>query len=206
MSRKQLPEINAGSMADIAFLLLIFFLVTTTMNVDMGIFRKIPEKNQKASEIVIKDKNFLEININRNNELMIDNQLINISELKEIALNFIDNGGGFDKNGQPCSWCKGEKNPKLSDHPTKAFIAVKADRNTEYETYVLVLDRVNSAYATVRNRLSLKLYRKSFTQLQAEYKSAKKNKEKLLQQIKTIQQKYPLLLSEIDEKQDMAKR
>ncbi len=59
MSRKESPEINAGSMADIAFLLLIFFLVTTTMNVDAGINRKIPKKEQNSSRLTIKDKNIL---------------------------------------------------------------------------------------------------------------------------------------------------
>ena len=63
MSRKNVPEINAGSMADIAFLLLIFFLVTTTMNVDFGILKKIPKKEKVAQSFVIKDKNFLEIYI-----------------------------------------------------------------------------------------------------------------------------------------------
>ena len=69
MSRKESPEINAGSMADIAFLLLIFFLVTTTMNVDSGIIRKIPEKQKITSNILIKEKNILEVIINSKNEL-----------------------------------------------------------------------------------------------------------------------------------------
>ena len=67
MSKRSLPEINAGSMADIAFLLLIFFLVTTTMDVDSGILRKIPEKQPEPSAIDIHKKNILEVNINKNN-------------------------------------------------------------------------------------------------------------------------------------------
>ncbi len=65
MSKKENPEINAGSMADIAFLLLIFFLVTTTMDIDSGIFRKMPEKIS-SKPIIIKDKNILEVNLNKN--------------------------------------------------------------------------------------------------------------------------------------------
>ena len=71
MSRKKTPEINAGSMADIAFLLLIFFLVTTTMDTDSGIIRKIPKKEKIADNILIKEKNILEVNINLKNELFV---------------------------------------------------------------------------------------------------------------------------------------
>ena len=76
MSRKKSPEINAGSMADIAFLLLIFFLVTTTMNVDAGISKKIPEKITHETPINIKEKNILEVNINFNNQLFVDGKII----------------------------------------------------------------------------------------------------------------------------------
>ena len=147
MSKKDSPEINAGSMADIAFLLLIFFLVTTTMDVDSGILKKIPQKEKHPREITIKEKNILEITINKNNELFINEQTVAISELKEIALSFIDNGGGFNIEGENCSWCNGDKNPKSSDHPTKAVIAIDADRNADYGFYITVLDNVNSAYA-----------------------------------------------------------
>ncbi|CAI8246446.1 MAG: Uncharacterised protein [Polaribacter sp. SA4-10] len=102
MSRNELPEINAGSMADIAFLLLIFFLVTTTMEVDSGILRKIPQKQAISKPILIKEKNILEIIINKNNELFVDGEMIEQKDLKQIAIDFIDNGGGTDKNGNPC--------------------------------------------------------------------------------------------------------
>ena len=103
MSRKQLPEINTGSMADIAFLLLIFFLVTTTMQVDAGISRKIPKK-QEQPPIDINERNILEININKNNELFVDGKTIQLKELKQLAINFIDNGGGLDINKNNCDW------------------------------------------------------------------------------------------------------
>jgi hypothetical protein len=89
MSRKDSPEINAGSMADIAFLLLIFFLVTTTMNVDTGISRKIPQKQEKPLNINVNKRNVLEININKNDELFVNGNTIALSELKQIAVDFI---------------------------------------------------------------------------------------------------------------------
>ncbi|WP_317208779.1 ExbD/TolR family protein [Tenacibaculum aquimarinum] len=206
MSKQDWPEINAGSMADIAFLLLIFFLVTTTMDVDSGILKKIPQEEKHPREITIKEKNLLEITINKNNELFINEQTVAISELKEIALNFIDNGGGLNKDGQECNWCNGNKNPKSSDHPTKAIIAIDADRNADYGTYISVLDNINSAYDQLRNKLSVKLYGKNYNALEGAYKKASKNKEPILKKIKNIREKYPLLISDIDVSPDMAKR
>lgn len=198
MSRKHLPEINAGSMADIAFLLLIFFLVTTTMDVDSGIPRKLPQKQQNPLDIDINARNVLEININKNNELLVENVHTSISELKEIAINFIDNGAGFDANKNPCDWCKGDKNKNSSEHPTKAVISISADRKASYETYILVMDKLNQAYSALRNRLSKELYSISYNELQSKLKSDSKNDEEILQKIKVIRLKYPLLISDAE--------
>ena len=198
MSRKQSPEINAGSMADIAFLLLIFFLVTTTMDVDSGILRKIPKKEEITERIVIKDKNILEVNINLKNEIFVDGNTIQLKELKQIAIDFIDNGGGLDKNKTTCDWCEGNKDPSSSDHPSKAFISIKADRNTDYGTYVTVLDNLNAAYTVLRNKLSIKLYSKNYVSLLEDYKKSN-NKDKIIYaKVKLIREKYPLLLSDAE--------
>ena len=200
MSRKESPEINAGSMADIAFLLLIFFLVTTTMNVDAGISSKIPQKQENPPEIDINKRNILEVNINKNNALFVDGKTIQLKELKQIAIDFIDNGGGLDKNKTTCDWCEGNKDPSSSDHPSKAFISIKADRNTDYGTYVTVLDNLNAAYTVLRNKLSIKLYSKNYVSLLEDYKKSN-NKDKIIYaKVKLIREKYPLLLShaEID--------
>ena len=93
-NRRGLPEINAGSMADIAFLLLIFFLVTTTMDVDTGISRKLPpmpEEEQLEDDSQIKAKNIYVVLINANNQLLVEGELMDISQLKEGAKRFIDN-------------------------------------------------------------------------------------------------------------------
>ena len=88
MARRENPEINAGSMADIAFLLLIFFLVTTTMNVDSGISKKLSEKPPPDYKPpVIKEKNIFEVNINRNNDLLVEGEIMVIDELKEAINN-----------------------------------------------------------------------------------------------------------------------
>lgn len=197
MSKRDLPEINAGSMADIAFLLLIFFLVTTTMDVDSGILRKIPEK-QQAPPIDVHAKNILEVSINKNNEISVDDAVVEISALKELALNFIDNGGGVDLDSQPCTWCKGKKDPASSDHPKKAIVSISSDRDATYETYVSVLDNLNGAYSVLRNRLAKEMYSVSYNELLGQLKNETKNKEPIAQKIKLIRQKYPLLIADAE--------
>ena len=171
MARRENPEINAGSMADIAFLLLIFFLVTTTMNVDSGVSKKLSEK-PPADYVppVIKEKNIFEVSINRNNELLVEGERMDIKNLKEAAIDFIDNGGGEGKaeNGVatgPCDYCKGERSESSSDHPNKAIISVQSDRLTEYGTYLAVQDQLLRAYTSLRNRLSMEKYKMPFTEL-----------------------------------------
>ncbi|MFY9242886.1 MAG: biopolymer transporter ExbD [Polaribacter sp.] len=198
MSRKESPEINAGSMADIAFLLLIFFLVTTTMDVESGIYRKIAEKPEDNSIIDIKEKNILEVNINFKNELFVDGKTLSIKDLKQIGIDFIDNGGGLGINNKPCSWCEGSRNPSSSDHPSKAFISIKTDRNTNYETYITVLDNLNSSYTFLRNKLAVKLYNRNYVSLLEDYKKTNYKDKSLEEKINSIRDKYPLLLSDAE--------
>ena len=198
MSRKNSPEINAGSMADIAFLLLIFFLVTTTMDVESGILRKIPEKIEENSKLDIKEKNILQVSLNFKNEVFVDNNLVKIDDLKQIGMDFIDNGGGFDVEGNPCDWCHGKKLSTSSDHPKKAIISIQSDRNTNYETYILVLDAFNSSYTYLRNKLSIKLHGKSYQALLDEFAKSNYSNKKVEQKIKIIREKYPLLLSDAE--------
>lgn len=198
MSRKESPEINTGSIADIAFLLLIFFLVTTTMNVDSGINRKIAEKPIEDIIIDIKEKNILEVNINFKNEIFIDSKIVELTDIKQIAIDFIDNAGGLDNNNTPCDWCEGNNSETSSDHPSKALIAIKSDRNTNYETYIATLDQLNASYTFLRNKVSIKLYNQNYETLLNAYKKSNNNDKILKNKIKIVREKYPLLLSDID--------
>lgn len=194
--RRELPEINAGSMADIAFLLLIFFLVTTTMDVDQGIFTKLPQKNKETPPIVLKDKNLLEVIINEHNELLVEEKEISVNDLTNLAIDFVDNGGGTDKEGKPCDWCQGAKDPTSSDHPSKAVINIQAVRSANYETYVTVLDKLYKAYGILRDRYAQKVYKMSYKDMVKEEKKRLDNNELLRERIKLIQEKYPLLITD----------
>jgi biopolymer transport protein ExbD len=211
MARRENPEINAGSMADIAFLLLIFFLVTTTMNVDSGVSKKLSEKPPPDYvPPVIKEKNIFEVNINRNNELLVEGERMEIKDLKEAATKFIDNGGGTGNPnedgspGEPCDYCQGERSDASSDHPNKAIISVQSDRGTEYGTYIVVQNELLRAYNELRDRLSRERYGISFEELEESFKDAKKsadlkNKVELLRRkVEDIKTSYPQIISDAE--------
>jgi biopolymer transport protein ExbD len=202
MKRKPISEINAGSMADIAFLLLIFFLVTTTLNVDQGIFTKIAQDNPDALDT--HKRNVFDISINRNNEILIGSDEVSITEISQLAQDFIDNGAGKDSKGNPCDWCNGKKITTSSDHPAKAIITIEADREASYETYINVLDKVHLAYNNLRNQLSVKMYGRNFTQLETAYK--KTRNQDTFEKLEIIKSKYPMLIGNIEMESAMAKK
>jgi len=211
MARRENPEINAGSMADIAFLLLIFFLVTTTMNVDSGISKKLSEKPPPDYvPPVIKEKNIFEVNINRNNELLVEGERMEIKDLKDAAMKFIDNGGGLGKPGEdgtpgkPCDYCQGERLESSSDHPNKAIISVQSDRGTEYGTYIQVQNELLRAYTELRNRLCSQRYGMTFDELEEQFKDSKKSAdlkdrvEELRKKVEDIKISYPQIISDAE--------
>ncbi|MFY0651915.1 MAG: biopolymer transporter ExbD [Cyclobacteriaceae bacterium] len=166
MARSKLgasQEVNAGSMADIAFLLLIFFLVTTTIANDKGIAMLLPPKpdpNEPPPEVTKNDRNIFKIQANSLDLLLVEEEpLQDVGELKEMIKSFILNFGNPSAeyvelyNGLP-STLRGYvnangKSPVSSDDPGEAVVSFKADRGTTYELYVSVLDAINAAYNEV---------------------------------------------------------
>ena len=205
MARRDTPEINAGSMADIAFLLLIFFLVTTTMDVDAGISRRLPEKQpiDAPPPPVIKEKNVFEVILNKNDDLLIEGDYKEIKDVRQMAMDFIDNGGGIgnaiipfgEEVGKECDWCQGAKDPESSDHPNKAVISLKTDRSTSYGMFIKVQNELGAAYTTLRNRLSQEEYGVSYTDLVIALEKDKAN-EAIKTKIKRIRVMYPEIISE----------
>lgn len=202
MARRENSEINAGSMADIAFLLLIFFLVTTTMDVDSGIARKLPEKTppDQKNDVIVKEKNVFDIVVNRNNQILVENdQYVQVTDIKRLAVAFIDNGGGLsaakDGNiGVPCDYCEGAKNPISSDHPSKAIISLQSDRGTTYGMYISIQNEIEGAYTELRNRLGMAKYRRSYDDLLKDYKD--NPSESINEKIEFLKEAYPQIISE----------
>ncbi|MDP3313599.1 biopolymer transporter ExbD [Lutibacter sp.] len=199
MARREIGEINAGSMADIAFLLLIFFLVTTTMDVDSGIARKLPEKTDIKSDVIVKEKNVLDIVVNRNNQLLVENEYVQVTDVKRLAMKFLNNGGGLStptdgKPAEPCDYCTGDKDPSSSDHPTKAIISLQSDRGTSYGMYISIQNEIEAAYNQLRNDLGKRLYNRSYDELLKEYSD--NPSESINVKISNLKDKFPQIISE----------
>ena len=191
------PEVNAGSMADIAFLLLIFFLVTTTIETDAGLDRMLPPiEPPEDTDVIIKQKNIFQVNINKNGQLLADDKLIEIKELRAKAIEFLDNNGDGT-----CTFCKGKKNVESSDNPDKAIISLKNDRETKYSTYITVQNELVGAYNTLRDRESQRLFNRDFTDMESEYlnpETDKNLKDELKEKVQRIQKLFPQKLSEAE--------
>jgi biopolymer transport protein ExbD len=147
------PEVNAGSMADIAFLLLIFFLVTTTIDTDKGIAIRLPpmpEDDKPQDNIKLKERNVLKVLVNAADQLLVDGKPIGIKELKKTTKNFIDNP---------------MKDDDLAETPQKAVISLKNDRGTSYNLYIQVHNELKAAYNELREAKAQADFGRAFDKL-----------------------------------------
>ncbi|MEM9077820.1 MAG: biopolymer transporter ExbD [Bacteroidota bacterium] len=194
--RKGAPEVNAGSMADIAFLLLIFFLVTTTIETDAGLDRMLPPIEPPDTDVIIRQKNIFTVNINKNGQLLVEDQLMDLKDLREAAIAFLENGADGS-----CNYCKGRKDVASSDNPTKAIISLKNDRETKYSTYITVQNELVGAYNDLRNRESQRLFGRDFTDMESEYlnpETPSSIRDDLKDKVKRVQDMFPQKLSEAE--------
>lgn len=196
------PEVNAGSMADIAFLLLIFFLVTTTIETDAGLDRMLPPIEPPTEEPpIIREKNIFTVNINKSGQLLVEGELTNLKDLRKKAIEFLDNGGAPAGTPEYCNYCKGKRDAASSDNPEKAIISLKNDRETKYSTYITVQNELVGAYNDLRNREAQRLYKRNFTEMEAEYinpETPSAVREELKEKVQNIQNLFPQKLSEAE--------
>ena len=175
MAKRQAPEINAGSMADIAFLLLIFFLVTTTMDVDTGITRKLPPPVENKDENVkVKDRNVLKVLVNSRDQLMVNGQQMDISQLKNKAIDFMT----VHRNNPEYPEVEEKMIPELGKKVwvSKGIISLKNDRGTSYEMYIAVQNELAAAFNEMRNQTARELYGVNYNQLISKQKIDAVNK------------------------------
>lgn len=203
MAKRSAPEVNAGSMADIAFLLLIFFLVTTTIETNQGISTKLPPKQDtEQTPPPVKKRNIFTVLVNEKDQLLVEENLMELKDLRQAAIEFLDNGGDGS-----CAYCKGVKSSESSDNPSKAIISLRNNRGTSYKTYIAVQNELIAAYNTLRERERKRLYPNevSWMEMDAEYNAAKTpaaRKEALKPKIQNLQDLFPRLLSEAEPKKD----
>lgn len=173
-------SVNAGSMADIAFLLLIFFLVTTTISADKGILRKLPpicETGDCTADIP--ERNLLHVSMNDKQQIMINENSVELTEIASLVEAFIDNNGNNN-----CDYCEGKQSVTSSDHPKKAVISLSHSAATKYDLFVSVQNEITKAYYDLRMRYAKQVYHKTPDQL---------SKAELIE----VQKAYPFIVSEI---------
>ena len=187
--KRKTPGINGSSSADIAFMLLIFFLITTSMDTDQGLARRlpppVPKDQKKDADMDIKKRNLLVVLVSSSNQVLCANEVIDVKQLKDKVKEFIDN-----------PYNDATKPEKVEvDVPffgktmvTKNHvISLQNDRGTSYQTYIDVQNELAAAYNELRDDISKKKFGKAFMELNEEEQDA----------VKTI---YPQKISEAEPK------
>ena len=165
MSRRPAGEINAGSMADIAFLMLIFFLVSTTMDIDAGLQRRLPpmpDEEQEQEKVEVNRRNILTVLINPSDKIFAGGQPIDLSQLKDKVKEFVLNSA--DDINLP------EKEIKIIDNfgpypVTKGIVSLQNDRGTSYDIYLKVQNELVKAYNEIRDDFAMQHYGKPYVKL-----------------------------------------
>jgi biopolymer transport protein ExbD len=185
---KKIPEIPAASLADIAFMLLIFFLVTTTMDVDSGLRRKLPQwvdpKDMPDDDQQINERNVFVVLVNKNNDLLVEGDYERIENLRERAKEFMDNP--YNNKDLP------EKEPKEIPYfgefmVSKGVISLRNDLDTKYGTYLAVQNELVAAINELRDELAKQKFGKPYEELDEDKQSA-------------IREIYPQKISEAEPK------
>lgn len=165
MARK-VPEINAGSMADISFLLLIFFLVTTTMDVDSGIVRRLPPPpDPTAPTPDVKERNVFNVLVNKSDRLFVEGRWGDIRTLRDEAKEFLSN----PLNREDLPEKRMENIPGLGEFPvSRGIISLKNDRGTSYDMYIQVQNELTAAVNELRDELSRQKFGVKFSDLRSQ--------------------------------------
>lgn len=162
INKREVPEINAASMADIAFLLLIFFLVTVTMDVDTGITRKLPPPVEDNSSVDFNQRNIFEVLINSANQLLVEGKPGNLATLKDETKNFFLN----PNNDPNLPEKKLEQIDLVGDiYVSKGVISLKNDRGTSYEMYIKVQNELTKAFQEMRDEFSIEKFGTKYDKL-----------------------------------------
>ena len=187
--KRKVPDINSSSTADIAFLLLIFFLITTSMDTDRGLARRLPpppenDKEQK-NEDKVKQRNVLQIYLNMYDQLMVNGEIMNVQQLRAKTKEFVANK--YNDESLP------EKTSKEFDFfgPTmvteKHVVSLQNDRSSSYQAYIDVQNELVAAYNELRDELSQEKWGKNYSELNED-------------QQKAVREIYPQKISEAEPK------
>ena len=172
MAKKKVPEINGSSMADIAFIALIFFLMVTTMDKEAGIARQlppIPPEDQKVENQEVNRRNIIQVKINSNDRLLAGGVPMDVSQLKDKIKEFMTN-----PNDDPNLPEKEVKEVKgIGPVPvSKGVISLQNDRGTTYQAYITVQNELVKAINEIRDDFSMRTFGKKYAKLDEEQQNA----------------------------------
>ena len=161
--KKKVPEINASSMADISFLLLIFFLVTTTMDTDSGIFRRLPPPVENPDmDVKVKERNILNVMINKYDKLMVNGRPCDITELKDKTRDFITP----KPNDEKAPEVEVKEIEMIGNFMTnKGVVSLKNDRGTSYQMYIAVQNELAKAFNELREEVALTYFKQHYADI-----------------------------------------
>ncbi len=161
-------EINAGSMADIAFLLLIFFLMVTTMDTETGLQRRLPpmpDKDQKVEDIKINKRNILVVRLNDLDRLFAGGDMMDVSQLRDKAVEFLTNPANSENLPERESkMIEGFGNYSVS----KGVISLQNTRGTSYKAYIAVQNELVRAVNEIRDDFARQNFGKAYAALSEE--------------------------------------
>jgi biopolymer transport protein ExbD len=193
MAKREIQEINAGSMADIAFLLLIFFLVATTMDIDTGISRLLPpmpEDEELNEDQEIRERNVFVVLINKDDDLFVEDGFYDVSELKDMTKKFFLNPDNDPKLS--------EKREITTDYfgtmmVSKGVISLQNDIGTSYGKYIEVQNELAAAVNELRNELCMQRFGRKYEDLDP----LNENEAALIEDVKKV---FPMAISEAEPK------
>ena len=180
---RKMQEVNASSMADIAFLLLVFFLMVTRIAQDKGIAIQLPEWSfEEPPKAEVNDRNMFLVLANDRGQFLVEEELANIKDIKRMAKEFITNNG---------------RNPELSDSPQEATISFAYDRSTKYEDYIQVFNELMAAYNELRNEYTEREWGLDYYEMTKD----KANRDFYKDKLNIVKDVYPRRLSEAKPKE-----
>ena len=169
-AKKKAGDINSSSMADIAFLLLIFFLVTTTMDVDSGMKRTLPpiaDNEQQQDDVELKERNVLMVNVSKEGRIMVGTEEYMPADLNRrgdhsrMSREVLDFLSGIDRSEKKST----EIELGISCEISQGVVSLKADNETKYNIYLQVQDELTHAFNVYRDMISVQAYGKPFEEL-----------------------------------------
>jgi biopolymer transport protein ExbD len=186
---RKVPDINSSSTADIAFLLLIFFLITTSMDTDRGLARRLPQppdpNQQQDISDKVKERNVLTVFLNLNDQLMCGPDYIDVSQLRQKAKEFVSNP--YNEENKPEKVAKEIDLLGTMQVTEKHVISLRCDRTSSYKEYIAVQNELVAAYNELRDELAQEKWGKNYAALSEEQQAA-------------VREVYPQRISEAEPK------